>query len=221
MLEGVRSKIMCKIRERFAKGYSWEGIVTENIKKKLVKIVATSRQCTIFFVGGMEFEVKDGKGVSYVVNLTSRKCVCNSWKISSLPCKHTAAAISYMRGNIKEYCDVAFTNESHQLQLKVLFMGLKLLNLSVSHKSHKLGMRWKIKLKGEKEKLQGGEGVDHSFLVSGPIQLGLRDESLYISNLRLPSFSRYCVRLLFRADKKEPKAMRTLLRLPRCQIDLL
>ncbi|KAA8543945.1 hypothetical protein F0562_021878 [Nyssa sinensis] len=59
----------------------------------------------------MEFKVNDGEGVSYVVNLASRKCVCNSWEISSLPSKHAAAAISYMRGNIEEYCDVAFTNE--------------------------------------------------------------------------------------------------------------
>ncbi|KAA8524279.1 hypothetical protein F0562_010702 [Nyssa sinensis] len=113
MLEDVRSKIMYRIRKRFEKGCSWEGIVIENIKKKLVKIVATSRQCTIFFVGGMEFEVKDGEGVSYVVNLASKKCVCNSWKISCFPCKQAAAGISYMRGSIEEYCDVTFTNERY------------------------------------------------------------------------------------------------------------
>ncbi|KAA8531001.1 hypothetical protein F0562_005709 [Nyssa sinensis] len=77
--------------------------------------------------GGMEFKVKDGEVVSYVVNL-------NSWEIFGLPCKHAATGISYMRWNIEEYCDVAFTNESHQLQLEVLFMGLRLLDLSVSHK---------------------------------------------------------------------------------------
>uniref|UniRef100_A0A5B7ARQ4 SWIM-type domain-containing protein n=1 Tax=Davidia involucrata TaxID=16924 RepID=A0A5B7ARQ4_DAVIN len=108
MLEGIRSKLMSRIRQRYEKGQTWEGIVTPNMKKKLSKIVEASRQCTILFAGGMEFEVKDGEGVTFVVDLDARSCVCRAWQIGGLPCKHAAAAIAYKRCNIEEYCDVAF-----------------------------------------------------------------------------------------------------------------
>ncbi|KAA8525779.1 hypothetical protein F0562_007634 [Nyssa sinensis] len=85
MLDGLRSKLMSRIRLRYEVGTTWEGAVTANVKKRLNKTATAARECTILFAGGMEFEVKDEQ----------------------------AAAIGYKRGNIEEYCDDAFSKEKY------------------------------------------------------------------------------------------------------------
>ncbi|KAA8521406.1 hypothetical protein F0562_012102 [Nyssa sinensis] len=114
MLDGVRSNLMSRIRERYEAGTTWERVVIAKVKKRLNKTATAARKCTILFVGGMEFEVKDRQGVTFVVDLDCRKCVCGAWKIGGLSCKHAAAAIGYKMGNIEEYGVDAFSKDNHK-----------------------------------------------------------------------------------------------------------
>ncbi|XP_043706276.1 uncharacterized protein LOC122655944 [Telopea speciosissima] len=55
-----------------------------------------------------KFEVLDGSGVRFVVNLTDRTCDCGVWVATGLPCRHAGACIHDIRGELEDYCDSFF-----------------------------------------------------------------------------------------------------------------
>ncbi|KAJ1401166.1 Transposase, MuDR, plant [Sesbania bispinosa] len=64
-----------------------------------------------------EFQVKDGF-TTFVVNLRTRACGYNYWRLSGLPCKHACACISYKRANVEMFCDNAYTAKIYCLAYK-------------------------------------------------------------------------------------------------------
>ncbi|XP_042475506.1 uncharacterized protein LOC122057463 [Macadamia integrifolia] len=95
---------MEKLHKRFEQACSYKGSLTPNIKKKLDVIYQQSRSCVALSVGYNEFEVNDGSS-RFVVNLNIRKCGCQVWEATGLPCKHATCCIAYKRERVEDYCD--------------------------------------------------------------------------------------------------------------------
>lgn len=113
MLEGIRTKLMVRLQMRYQKSVMWNSKVTYNIKKKLDKLENPMRSCSVQYSGGHEYQVYD-EGVSYVVHLGGAKnCVCGSWMISGIPCKHAAAAVAYSRLDIQDFVSPYFSKDMY------------------------------------------------------------------------------------------------------------
>ncbi|KAA8542617.1 hypothetical protein F0562_023769 [Nyssa sinensis] len=98
-------------------GKSTTRVFDQNLYEKKFNVEEGSKtcveECTILFAGGMEFEVKDGQGVTFVVDLDCKKYVCRACLIGGFPCKHSTAVIGYKKGNIKDYYDDAFSKDKY------------------------------------------------------------------------------------------------------------
>ncbi|GAU23950.1 hypothetical protein TSUD_181390 [Trifolium subterraneum] len=72
------------------------------------------RICKLTYAGDDEFRVKDGF-TTFVVNLRSRTCGCDYWRVSGLPCKHACACIAYKRENVELFADHVYTTKVYSL----------------------------------------------------------------------------------------------------------
>ncbi|KAF7145405.1 hypothetical protein RHSIM_Rhsim04G0059700 [Rhododendron simsii] len=112
LLEGVRTKVMTRIQKRHAKASTWVGLVGPHVKKRLAKAQRQSRQCTLLFCGGDEYEIiEDGR--TYELNMSTKACSCREWQIAGIPCRHAVAALTHKRANIEEGCDQSFMIDAY------------------------------------------------------------------------------------------------------------
>lgn len=112
LLEGIRSKIMCRMQKRFQKALERNTMATQNINKLMTDLTYASRTCKVAFSGGSEYEVNDD-GIRYTVNLAQWECVCRVWQISGLPCKHVLACCTYSRLSFDSYVHPYFKKEGY------------------------------------------------------------------------------------------------------------
>ncbi|KAJ1382002.1 Zinc finger, PMZ-type [Sesbania bispinosa] len=108
--------------------------VLPKIAKDLSVINIESRACIVYGAGRDQYEVNDGNNRD-VVDLQGKTCGCTQWKISGLPCIHTAATANrYKRAKIEDYVDgstitssqrMSQTNMSAQQKLKLKMMEKK------------------------------------------------------------------------------------------------
>ncbi|KAK2421674.1 MuDR family transposase [Trifolium repens] len=96
MVESITCRLMARFQTRFEKGCGFENIITPKIRKVLDTTMQDGRICKLTYAGDDEFQVKDGF-TTFVVNLRSRTCGCDYWRVSGLPCKHACACIAYKR----------------------------------------------------------------------------------------------------------------------------
>ncbi|KAK2438726.1 hypothetical protein QL285_023469 [Trifolium repens] len=82
------------------------------IFRMLKKLKIDARYCKVDPAGKSLFEVYDGF-TRFPVNLNSHTCECKSWQISGMPCKHSAAAIIYIRARVEDYCDTYYSKEKY------------------------------------------------------------------------------------------------------------
>ncbi|KAH7860159.1 hypothetical protein Vadar_010052 [Vaccinium darrowii] len=54
LLEGIRSKIMCRMQKRYQKALEWNTMATQNINKLMTDLTYASRTCKVAFSGGSE-----------------------------------------------------------------------------------------------------------------------------------------------------------------------
>ncbi|XP_042482641.1 uncharacterized protein LOC122063048 [Macadamia integrifolia] len=104
LIDQLRILLMEKLHKRFEQACSYKGSLTPNIKKKLDVIYQQSRSCVALSAGYNEFEVNDG-ALRFVVNLNTRKCGCQVWEATGLPCKHVTCCMAYKRERVKDHCD--------------------------------------------------------------------------------------------------------------------
>ncbi|KAG5561539.1 hypothetical protein RHGRI_004547 [Rhododendron griersonianum] len=112
LLEGVRTKVMTRIQKRHAKASTWVGSVGPHVKKRLAKAQRQSRQCTLLFCGGDEYEIIED-GHTYELNMSTKACSCREWQIAGIPCRHAVAALTHKRANIEEGCDQSFMIDAY------------------------------------------------------------------------------------------------------------
>ncbi|KAL0358465.1 UNVERIFIED_CONTAM: hypothetical protein Sangu_0695900 [Sesamum angustifolium] len=92
LVDGLRTKLMCRLQKRKLKGLKMSGDLVPNVVKELNKIKEESRKCHLLVAGEHEFEVQD-QNINYIVNLRTRTCNCRVWDVSGIPCKHAALGI--------------------------------------------------------------------------------------------------------------------------------
>jgi hypothetical protein len=70
--------------------------------------------CGVTYAGDDEFEVRD-EFTTFAVNLRTRTCGCDYWRVSGLPCKHACACIAYRRANVENFFDTSYTTKAYCL----------------------------------------------------------------------------------------------------------
>jgi hypothetical protein len=117
MVESITCRLMARFQTRFEKGCGFENIITPKIRKVLDTTMQDGRICKLTYAGDDEFQVKDGF-TTFVVNLRSRTCGCDYWRVSGLPCKHACACIAYKRENVELFADNVYTTKVYCLCYK-------------------------------------------------------------------------------------------------------
>ncbi|KAL0432015.1 UNVERIFIED_CONTAM: hypothetical protein Sradi_0827500 [Sesamum radiatum] len=112
LLDGLRTKLMCRLQKRKLKGLKMSGDLVPNVVKELNKIKEESRKCHLSVDGEYEFEVQD-QNINYIVNLRTKTCNCRVWDVSGIPCKHAALGISHRREFLESFCDSRFSKENY------------------------------------------------------------------------------------------------------------
>ncbi|XP_042497524.1 uncharacterized protein LOC122076265 [Macadamia integrifolia] len=109
LVDHLRVKIMGRLHRRYEKATMWEGKVTPRVMVKLNKVQQEARHCKCQPAGEGQFEVLDRFGNRFVINLNHYICDCRVWEGTGIPCLHTAASISYIRGELVNYYDPFFS----------------------------------------------------------------------------------------------------------------
>ncbi|KAL0297754.1 UNVERIFIED_CONTAM: hypothetical protein Sradi_6827500 [Sesamum radiatum] len=112
LVDGLRTKLMCRLQKRKLKGLKMSGDLVPNVVKELNKIKEESRKCHLLVAGEHEFEVQI-KTSNYIVNLRTRTCNCRVWDVSGIPCKHAALGIFHRRDSLESFCDSRFSKENY------------------------------------------------------------------------------------------------------------
>ncbi|XP_042519195.1 uncharacterized protein LOC122092973 [Macadamia integrifolia] len=113
LVDHLRVKIMGWLHRRYEKATMWEGKVTPKVMVKLNKVQQEARYCRCQLGGEGQFEVLDRFGNRFVVNLNHYRCDCRVWESIGIPCLHAATSISYIRGELVNYCDPFFNIEKY------------------------------------------------------------------------------------------------------------
>ncbi|XP_043705504.1 uncharacterized protein LOC122655369 [Telopea speciosissima] len=111
LLDSFRMKVMERLYNRYQKGCPYESIITPKVLHKTATIKEQSIHCHVFVSSPYEFEVAENFVKKFVVNLKKRRCICRVWESNGVPCKHAAAAISYKRGIVEDYCDECYSKQ--------------------------------------------------------------------------------------------------------------
>lgn len=112
LVDGLRAKIMMRFSKKLHYCSTWQQSVGPRIVAVLNKTLEDARYCKVNQSTSELFEVYDGF-TRFPVNLNSHTCDCKAWQISGLPCKHSAAAIIYIRAKVDDYCDPYYNKEKY------------------------------------------------------------------------------------------------------------
>ncbi|XP_052113691.1 uncharacterized protein LOC107473343 [Arachis duranensis] len=112
LVDGLRVKIMMRFYTQFSSTASWSYNVGPRIATEINKTTEDARYCKVKPAGGHRYEVYDGF-TRFPVNLVLHTCECKAWQINGLPCKHSAAAIIYIREKVENYCDAYYHKDKY------------------------------------------------------------------------------------------------------------
>ncbi|XP_012844641.1 PREDICTED: uncharacterized protein LOC105964686 [Erythranthe guttata] len=110
LLDGLRCKLMKRLTNRAAKGQKSTHELMPTVVERLNIAVEESRKCEIVVAGNDQFEIKDKRN-HFVVNLSNKRCDCEEWDLSGLPCKHAIVAIKHNMQRLEDYTDKCFSRE--------------------------------------------------------------------------------------------------------------
>ncbi|XP_021740055.1 uncharacterized protein LOC110706441 [Chenopodium quinoa] len=89
-------------------------ILKWRIQQQLEKHKVWARGWNAYWDGGFCYGGKDGETqTGYGVNLVSRTCSCNAWKISGIPCKHGVVAIWNKVDQLEQYVNDYFRKHTY------------------------------------------------------------------------------------------------------------
>ncbi|XP_043710205.1 uncharacterized protein LOC122659122 [Telopea speciosissima] len=111
LLDQLRVKLMERMYNMYEKGcgYDIQGIMTTNVKKKLDMVQQKATEYIFCPSSPNAFKVTDMFQDRMLVNLIDHTCTCRVWNCTGLPCKHVAAAITFMREKLERYCDSLYS----------------------------------------------------------------------------------------------------------------
>ncbi|XP_043710530.1 uncharacterized protein LOC122659491 [Telopea speciosissima] len=112
LLDSIRIKVMERLYNRYQKGCTYESMITPKVLHKLATIKEQSRHCHVYASSPYEFEVAENFVRKFVVDL-KKSCTCRVWECIGVPCKHAAAAISYKRQIVEDYCDGCYSKQRY------------------------------------------------------------------------------------------------------------
>ncbi|XP_043717917.1 uncharacterized protein LOC122665848 [Telopea speciosissima] len=113
LLDSIRIKVMERLYNRYQKGCTYESMITPKVLHKIATVKEQSRHCHVYAFSPYEFEVAEKFVRKFVVDLEKRSCICRVWECTGVPCKHAAAAISYKRQIVEDYCDGCYSKQRY------------------------------------------------------------------------------------------------------------
>lgn len=122
MLEEMRVKMMCRIRDRGQWMRSNSVLVGPLVEEIITDRTKYSRGWKAICNGADGYEVKNSKGEQYVVYLRHKTCTCRRWQISGIPCSHAICCLNRNKEDVIAYLDACYSKELFlQLYAHVLF----------------------------------------------------------------------------------------------------
>ena len=82
----VRRYIMKRLEAKLASASKWKNPVGPRVWKLIENNKKTSRYCQAIYAGDLAFQVKAFDVSQFVVDLRRKKCTCNRWALSGIPC---------------------------------------------------------------------------------------------------------------------------------------
>ncbi|XP_058102762.1 uncharacterized protein LOC131246543 isoform X1 [Magnolia sinica] len=113
MIDMIRCKMMEMIYSRREASSTWSTILTPSMEQRLELEIYNSHSLSVLFSSGSVFEVRDDS--VNIVDIETRDCTCQRWKMSGLPCIHAAAVFDHTGRNTYAYCSRYFTVDCYHL----------------------------------------------------------------------------------------------------------
>ncbi|XP_058102768.1 uncharacterized protein LOC131246545 [Magnolia sinica] len=113
MIDIIRCKMMEMIYARREASSTWSTILTPSMEQRLELEIHNSHSLSVLFSSGSVFEVRDDS--VNIVDIETRDCTCQRWKMSGLPCIHAAAVFDRMGRNTYDYCSRYFMVDCYRL----------------------------------------------------------------------------------------------------------
>ncbi|XP_058102757.1 uncharacterized protein LOC131246542 isoform X1 [Magnolia sinica] len=112
MIDMIRCKMMEMIYARREASSTWSTILTPSMEQRLELEICNSHSLSVLFLSGSVFEVRDDS--VNIVDIETRDCTCQRWKMSGLPCVHAAAVFDRTGRNTYDYCSRYFTVDCYR-----------------------------------------------------------------------------------------------------------
>jgi len=104
MCEWIRRKLMKMFIKKRNKMRRHQGLLTPEAQEKLNAIRVQSIYSCQCHGDGDLYEV-DSAGKTFVVNLDLKRCGCNMWEITGIPCQHAICCILKRRLRVEDFVD--------------------------------------------------------------------------------------------------------------------
>ena len=111
-LEHIRKYFMKRWQLQLSHVGGWHGEIGDRVHKILERNKLQSGWCHPIANGFSKFQITDGMGRQYAVDLAHKSCSCRAWDISGIPCPHAVAAIYHERGDPMDYVHHYYKKEA-------------------------------------------------------------------------------------------------------------
>ncbi|XP_057535392.1 uncharacterized protein LOC130813573 [Amaranthus tricolor] len=111
LMEWIRRYVMQRSAAKREGLGKFKGVLMPAVTKMIEKNSKEIYGLRVIPVDVSEFEVDDDEK-SYVVNLTNKTCLCGSWNLIGIPCKHAMACILIRKLDASEFVNEAYLVET-------------------------------------------------------------------------------------------------------------
>ncbi|XP_057526298.1 uncharacterized protein LOC130805540 [Amaranthus tricolor] len=123
LMEWIRRYVMQRSAAKREGLSNFKGVLMPAITKMIEKNAKEIYALRVILVDVSEFEVDDDEE-SYVVNLTNKTCLCGSWNLIGIPCKHAMACIALRKLDASEFFHEAYLVEMYAKTYAPKFYGM-------------------------------------------------------------------------------------------------
>ncbi|XP_057540794.1 uncharacterized protein LOC130818651 [Amaranthus tricolor] len=123
LMEWIRRYVMQRSAAKREGLGNFRGVLMPTISKMIEKNSKEIYGLRVIPVDVSEFEVDDDEK-SYVVNLTNKTCLCGSWNLLGIPCKHAMACICIRKLDATEFVHQAYLVETYAKTYAPKFYGM-------------------------------------------------------------------------------------------------
>ena len=123
LMEWIRRYVMQRSASKREGLSNFKGVLMPAITKMIERNSKEIYGLRVIPVDVSEFEVDDDEE-SYVVNLTNKTCLCGSWNLLGIPCKHAMACIVIRKLDPSEFVYEAYLVETYAKTYALKFYGM-------------------------------------------------------------------------------------------------